>query len=97
MSLNQFWYGDMRLLEVYNIAYMRSTTHLAWMNGNYNRIATEIGARNALITKKQDHIDKWVDYTDPIERMVGASLTNSDKEKIFRQKQIADQNWLFGK
>ena len=72
-------------------------THAAWINGNYNRIATEIGARNALITKKQDHIDKWVDYIDPIERIVGASLTNNDKEKLFREKQIADQKWLFGK
>ena len=97
MSVNEFWYADMRLLDIFYIAYSRSMTHAAWINGNYNRIATEIGARNALITKKQDHIDKWVDYIDPIERIVGASLTNNDKEKLFREKQIADQKWLFGK
>ena len=97
MTLKEFWYADMHLLEVYKISYTRHIAFTAWRMGDYGRIATEIGARNALVTKQSDRTEKWVEYNDPIERMIGAQLTPIEKDKIFREKMIAEQNWLFNR
>lgn len=96
MSEYQFWHGDMRLLEAYKKAYYRNISYTAWYNGMYNRIAVEIGAKNALATKKSNHIDEWVDYKDPIEKKKKDKPKNKlEHEKEFRLHQARQNAWLF--
>lgn len=85
----------MRLFEVYKIAYLRDVSYKAWYNGMYGRLAMEIGAKNAMITKKSDHIDDWVDYKDPCENMVKPKITKENVEQEFRKQQVEQQAWLF--
>ena len=98
MSEYQFWHGDMRLLEAYKKAYYRNISYNAWYNGMYNRIAVEIGAKNALATKKSERIDRWVDYNDPIENEKPKVAKDSNKkDEEFRKYQLRQRAWLFGK
>ena len=99
MSEYQFWHGDMRLLEAYRKAYHRDISYKAWYEGMYNRIAMEMGARNALASKKKDRIDKWLDYKDPIEQDKPKKQTKDKEtqEKEFRNMQAMQNAWLFKK
>lgn len=91
MSANEFWYGDTRLFLAYKKAYLRNTTYNAWLIGNYNRISVEIGAKNALMTKKSDHIDTWLPYKDPIEKMKKLHV-KKEKYEIVQHKQ---EMWFY--
>lgn len=98
MTEYQFWHGDMRLLESYRKAYIRNIHYISWCNGMYNRIAYEIGARNALASKKGDRNDKWIPFDDPIEKINKSEkpkLTKENLEEEFRKEQIRQQEWLF--
>lgn len=68
----------MRCLEARRKAYIRDVCFRAWKQGDYERIATEIGAKNALATKKSEHIDRWIDFTDPIEKIEKANAKPND-------------------
>jgi hypothetical protein len=90
MTPEQFWYGDIRLLNAYEKAYYRNISYNAWVQGNYEMFATEKGVRNAIATKKE-HIDRnWVDYIDPIEK---ALKTRSKLDPKKEQKN--QENWFF--
>lgn len=94
MPLDEFWHGDMRLLEAYQIAYYRDVTYRAWVAGNYNMVAVEKGARNALATK-QEHIDRtWVEYKDIIKKEEKTVITKENLEEEFRKSQINQNLWL---
>lgn len=95
MSLNEFWYGDMRLLDVYQKAYMRDVSYRSWVNGNYTTVAHSIALSNAFAKKgqKQQEYPKW---QDPIEK-IGIKqdkITKDNLEQKFREQQIAQQDWL---
>jgi hypothetical protein len=94
MSANEFWYGDTRLFLAYKKAYLRNTTYNAWLIGNYNRISVEIGAKNALITKKSDHIDSWLPYKDPTFVAYKEEITAENLEEKFRESQVSQGEWL---
>lgn len=90
MTPEQFWYDDIRLIQSYEIKYYSDVTYRAWVQGNYDMIAVEKGARNALTTKKE-HIDrKWVDYNDPIERIL-----NKMSEEDNKREQRNQENWFY--
>ena len=76
--LDEFWHGDMRCLEARRKAYIRDVCFRAWKQADYDRIAMEIGAKNALATKKSERIDKWIDFTDPIEKIKKANAKPND-------------------
>ena len=90
--LDEFWHGDMRCLEARRKAYIRDVCFRAWKQADYNRIATEIGAKNALITKKSEHIDKWIDFDDPIEKIEKARAKAEQKDNNVTQH---NQNMWF--
>ena len=94
MPLNEFWHGDMRLLEVYQKAYYKNVTYTAWINGNYMMFAVEKGARNALAVKKE-HIDRtWVDYVDITKKMEEPIITKDNLEEEFRKTHLEQNAWL---
>lgn len=68
----------MRCLEARRKAYIRDVCFRAWKQADYNRIATEIGAKNAMATKKSEHIDRWIEFTDPIEKIEKAKAKPND-------------------
>ena len=92
MPLNEFWHGDLRLLEAYRKAYIRNVCFVAWKQGDYNRIAMEIGAKNALATKKSEHIDRWIEFIDPIEKIEKAKLKEKQQDDNVTQH---NQNMWF--
>lgn len=93
MPLDEFWYGDMRLLEAYQKAYYRNVCFNAWKIGDYMREAVYIGAHNALATKKSEMITKWVEFTDPMEKLFKPKISKEDMEVEFRKRQA--QDWEF--
>lgn len=93
MPLNEFWHGDLRLFEAYQKAYIRHISYTAWCQGNYNRIAVEIGAKNSMITKKSDHIDKWLEFDDPIEKIVKSKAKSSQKDD--NETQHIQNMWFY--
>ena len=76
--LDEFWHGDMRCLEARRKAYIRDVCFRAWKQADYDRIAMEIGAKNAMATKKSEHIDRWIEFTDPIEKIEKANAKPND-------------------
>jgi hypothetical protein len=90
MTAEQFWHGDVRLIGAYEKAYYRNLTFSAWVQGNYQMIAVEKGARNALASKKE-HIDRtWVEYIDPVEKAM------KTRSKIDPKKEQKNQEkWFF--
>lgn len=94
MSANEFWYGDTRLFLAYKKAYLRNTTYNAWLIGNYNRFSVEIGAKNALMTKKSDHIDNWLPYKDPIEKFEKIHNKKENYEVEHRNQQMWFYNMI---
>lgn len=94
MTTEQFWYGDTRLLNVYQKAYYRNLSYSAWVQGNYNLYAVEQGARNALASKSSDIDRKWFDYIDPIKKFSKPQITKDNLETEFRQSQANQNAWL---
>jgi hypothetical protein len=94
MSEEQFWYGDTRLLNVYQKAYYLDKSYSAWLQGNYNMHAVERGARNALASKASDIDRNWVEYVDPLEKFNKPKITKDNLETEFRQSQANQNAWL---
>lgn len=68
----------MRCLEARRKAYIRDVCFRAWKQADYNRIAMEMGAKNALATKKSERVDRWIEFTDPIEKIEKANAKPND-------------------
>ena len=94
MPLDEFWHGDIRLFDAYRKAYIRDVCYKAWKQGDYNRIAFEIGAKNAMATKKSEHINDWIEFKDPLEKLEKPKITNENLEQEFRKQQVLQNAWL---
>lgn len=88
MPLDEFWYGDMRLLEVYRKAYTRKKSYEAWLQGQYNCAGYSVVLANAFAKKgaKKQEYPKW---EDPVEKENRPVQTYKDFQK--------QQEWLFHK
>ena len=95
MTDEQFWFGDVRLLEVYQKAYLRETSYTAWLNGQYNAVALNIVLGNAF-AKKGTKAKEYPQWNDPVERINKPKLTKENLEFEFRKQQVEQQSWLFG-
>lgn len=93
MPLNDFWHGDIRLLNVYQKAYLRHTSYTAWLNGQYNSVAHSISLANGFATKgqKPKEFPKW---KDPVEVMSKPKITKDNIEEEFRKEQARQAGWL---
>jgi hypothetical protein len=98
MTPHDFWHGDMRLLEVYQKAYYRNVSYLAWQQGQYNQVAFSVVMSNAFAKKGQQQAEypKWKDPFEN-EKVKKPKITEDNLEYEFRKEQANLQNWLFHK
>ena len=88
----------MRLLEVYERAYYRDRSYTAWLNGAMCFEAQSKAISNGNRSKKSDPVLEYSDWTDPWEKLrPKKQVTAEQLETKFREQQIAQQNWLFGR
>lgn len=64
MPLDEFWHGDMRLLEAYQKAYIRNVSYSNWLQGQYNFAAFGITMANAFAKNgaKRQEYPQWQDH-----------------------------------
>ena len=96
MPLDEFWHGDMRLLSVYQKAYMRNKTYSAWVNGQYDYAAFSVAMANAFAKKGQSKVE-YPKYDDPVEKYEKPKRKNFNAEYEFRKQQAEQQAWLFNR
>ena len=96
MPLNEFWYGDIRLLDVYQKAYLRDKSYSAWLEGKYNSIAYGITIANAF-AKKGTQPKEYPNWIDPIPSVSRETITHENIEQKFREAQISQNLWLRNK
>ncbi len=93
MPLDEFWHGDLRLLEAYQKAYMRDKSYTAWLNGARIFEANSKVSANANRTKKSDKVEQYDDWKDPFENKKKV-ITNENIESEFRKEQFNQNSWL---
>ena len=93
MPLNEFWHGDVRLLDAYQKAYMRDKSYTAWLNGVYIFEADSKVSANANRTKRTDKVEQYGDWKDPIPKKK-KTITKENLEGEFRKVQFDQNAWL---
>jgi uncharacterized protein YgiM (DUF1202 family) len=93
MPINEFWYGDTRLLSVYQKAFLRNQSYTAWLQGQYNSVAFGIVLNNAF-GKKGAKAQEYPNWKDPIPKPMQEIITKENLENKFRQSQASQNNWL---
>lgn len=88
MTEEQFWHGDLRLLQVYQKSYYRDLYYQAYISGFYNNIAVSVSLGNAFRKKGQKPIAYPVKPIDPFEKT--EKLNNGNIEK--RQNSLLMEN-----
>lgn len=96
MSHNEFWYGDMRLLEGCQRAYMRDKSYTAWLQGQYNSVAYGIVMANAF-AKKGAKTAEYPQWVDPMAKYDKPIITKENVEYEFRKQQAEQNAWLFNR
>ena len=96
MSYQEFWHGDMRLLEVYQKAYYRDISYKAWVQGQYSQMAFGVVLSNAF-AKKGARQAEYPQWKDPFEKLYKPKITKENLEQEFRKQQAELQSWLFNK
>lgn len=86
MPLDEFWHGDMRLLEVYRKAYTRNVSYTAWCNGLYIMTAHSLSLSNAF-AKKGEKTKEYPQWKDPLEQMSKPKITENNIEEEHRNLQ----------
>lgn len=94
MPLDEFWHGDMRLLEVYQKAYIRDKSYTAWINGAHIFEAQSKAISNGNRTKKSDPIEQYNDWKDPVQSKQKITITKENLESEFRNSQANQSAWL---
>jgi hypothetical protein len=93
MPLDEFWHGDLRLLEAYQKAYMRDKSYTAWLNGARIFEANSKVSVNANRTKKTDKVEQYDDWKDPVPKKKKI-ITDENIEVNFRKEQFDQNSWL---
>lgn len=97
MNEYQFWHGDIRLLEVYQKAYMRDRSYTAWLNGAYVFEANSKAISNGNRTKKTDKVNQYSEWKDPFQKLNKPKITKDNLEYEFRKQQAQQNAWLFNR
>lgn len=95
MSWDEFWYGDIRLLEGAQKAYYRNVCYNAWQIGSNMNVALAKFFNN-FNAKNKSQIDwKWVDFVDPMEKLEKKKPISKENMEIeFRQRQAQDKAFV---
>lgn len=96
MTPEQFWYGDIRLLKVYQKAYLDNKSYTAWVNGNYTNVAYSIALSNAFAKKGAKPVE-YPQWKSPFEKLGKKKITKENLEQEFRKQQIEQNAWLFNR
>ena len=96
MTLNEFWYGDMRLLPAYQKAYYRDVSYRAWIQGNYDSVAFGTVMANAF-AKKGAKKAEYPQWADPMAKYDKPRITAENIEEEFRKQQAEQSAWLFNR
>ena len=75
MTEEQFWFGEPRLLTVYQMAYLRNAHFTAWLQGAKNFEAYSKALSNSNRAKKTDKVLQYDDWVDPIVKYTKTKLT----------------------
>ena len=94
MPLNEFWHGDLRLLQAYQKAYRRDKSYTAWINGVYVFEAANKAVVNGNRAKRSDPIQQYENWKDPVETKQEITITRENLEVEFRQSQVNQNAWL---
>ena len=93
MTYEQFWYGDPRLFDVYQKAYLRDKSYTAWLQGQHDAVAYSVALENAFAKKGATPVEypKW---KDPVPDRPIWSVEQNNIEKKFREAQANQNLWL---
>jgi hypothetical protein len=80
MSIKEFWYGDTRLLQAYQMAYYRSISYNAWLQGQYSYAAFSIVMANAF-SKSGASKAQYPDWKDPMAKFAKPKVHNLDNNE----------------
>lgn len=94
MTPTQFWFGDLKLLNRYQTAYMRNKSYEAWLHGYYVFEAMSKAIYNSFGRKQGDEPQQYGKWVEPFERIKQANETLEEK---FRREQYEQNAWLFAK
>ena len=99
MPLNEFWHGDLRLLNAYQKAYVNNIAYTSWANGKMNCIATSIAIQNAFASKGSKPVEypQWEEPKIASKKPKGEQnnmMTQEEKERN-TQKEIINQEYWF--
>lgn len=97
MPLDEFWHGDMRLLEVYQKAYFRDKSYTAWLIGARVFEANSKISANENRQRKSDKVEQYSEWKDPFEKFNKPKITKDNLEYEFRKQQSMQQAWLFNR
>ena len=86
MPLKEFWYGDTRLFKAYQIAYYRSISHTAWLQGQYSYIGFATVMANAF-SKSGSQKAEYPKWKDPMEKYTKPRILTLDNNEA-HNKQI---------
>jgi hypothetical protein len=96
MPVDEFWYGDMRLLAAYQKAFIRNQSYNAWLQGKYSFTGHSIAMANAF-AKKGAKREEFPDWKDPFEKFERRKITEENLESEFRKQQAEQNAWLFNR
>ena len=94
MPLDEFWHGDIRLFDAYQIAYRRNKSYTAWINGAYVFEASYKAIINGNRTKKSDPWLPYEGWEDPVKTKSKTIITQENLESEFRKSQFDQNAWL---
>lgn len=89
MTEDQFWHGDIKLLEVYQKAYYRNIKYTKWIEGQYMMAALNascIGNSSYFHSKSTPPNKYPEDYDDPFKEHLKEE--DIDKEEMKKQNNI---------
>ena len=95
MPLDEFWHGDIRLMQCYQIAYERNLAYSSWQNGARMFEALSKAIYNGFGRKQGQQAEQFSEFKDPIERKTEKPIINADNiDEINRQQKLAEQVFL---
>ena len=94
MPLDEFWHGDMRLLDCYQKAYYRDRSYTAWINGAKSFEAHSKTIYNGFGRSKGAKAEQYEEWKDPFQKEKKNEICTDNVEIEYRRLQAEQQNWL---
>ena len=96
MPTNEFWFGDLRLLSIYQKSHITNQSYNAWLQGQFTTLAHNIALSNAF-AKKGTPPKEYPQWVDPMTKYEKPLITKENVEYEFRKQQAEQNAWLFNR